>query len=383
MMKSNTLITSIVLIGTFFFCSTINSQQTIAEWYLNDNGLGGVQSSLSFATGSQSLATGANNTSSGIHSTALGTGVLAFGDASLATGSLTLASGYGSTAMGIQTTAAGYGSTAIGHKSIASGLYSTAIGFGVDEEYDPTLGGTPYYKNETLGNYSVVLGSRNKSVGINSISIGRDNLSAGGSSYAIGENNIATGNYSMAIGLFSESPSVQGFAFGNNAYADGFNTVAIGSANTIDENADSQQWNVNNRAFVVGNGYYDSALGTITRSDAFTIRFNGDATLSGNLAINSDARLKANIISLGSTLAKLLQIDGKTYTMKRDDNQKQQIGVLAQDIEKVFPELVSESNGVKSVNYQGLVPVLINAMKEQQKEIEELKNLVKEVLESK
>jgi hypothetical protein len=69
--------------------------------------------------------------------------------------------------------------------------------------------------------------------------------------------------------------------------------------------------------------------------------------------------------------------------MKRDDNQKQQIGVLAQDIEKVFPELVSESNGVKSVNYQGLVPVLINAMKEQQKEIEELKNLVKEVLESK
>ena len=41
------------------------------------------------------------------------------------------------------------------------------------------------------------------------------------------------------------------------------------------------------------------------------------------------------------------------------------IGLLAQDIEKVFPELVSESHGVKSVNYQGLVPVLINALKEQ------------------
>jgi hypothetical protein len=39
----------------------------------------------------------------------------------------------------------------------------------------------------------------------------------------------------------------------------------------------------------------------------------------------------------------------------------------------VFPELVSESNGVKSVNYQGLVPVLINALKEQQVEIEALK----------
>jgi hypothetical protein len=51
--------------------------------------------------------------------------------------------------------------------------------------------------------------------------------------------------------------------------------------------------------------------------------------------------------------------------MKKDENKKQKIGVLAQDIEKVFPELVSESNGVKSVNYQGLVPVLINALKEQ------------------
>ena len=51
--------------------------------------------------------------------------------------------------------------------------------------------------------------------------------------------------------------------------------------------------------------------------------------------------------------------------MKKDQNKKQKIGVLAQDIEKVFPELVSESNGVKSVNYQGLVPVLINALKEQ------------------
>jgi hypothetical protein len=39
----------------------------------------------------------------------------------------------------------------------------------------------------------------------------------------------------------------------------------------------------------------------------------------------------------------------------------------------VFPELVSESNGVKSVNYQGLVPVLINALKEQQAEIDRLK----------
>jgi hypothetical protein len=107
-------------------------------------------------------------------------------------------------------------------------------------------------------------------------------------------------------------------------------------------------------------------------SDAFKVLFNGDATVSndltvnGDVVVNSDMRLKANIISLGSTLFKLLQIDGKTYTMKRDATQKQKIGVLAQDIEKVFPELVVENNGIKSVNYQGLVPVLINSIKEQQ-----------------
>ena len=93
--------------------------------------------------------------------------------------------------------------------------------------------------------------------------------------------------------------------------------------------------------------------------------FDGTTTIAGDLNVNSDARLKANIISLGSTLSKLLQIDGKSYTMKMDESEKQKIGLLAQDIEKVFPELVSESHGVKSVNYQGLVPVLINALKEQ------------------
>jgi len=64
--------------------------------------------------------------------------------------------------------------------------------------------------------------------------------------------------------------------------------------------------------------------------------------------------------------------------MKKDENKKQKIGVLAQDIEKVFPELVSESNGVKSVNYQGLVPVLINALKEQDSKMNAQENKMNE-----
>ena len=90
-----------------------------------------------------------------------------------------------------------------------------------------------------------------------------------------------------------------------------------------------------------------------SRSNAFEVLFDGTTTIAGDLNINSDARLKANIISLGATLSKLLQIDGKTYTMKKDANHKKKIGLLAQDIEKVFPELVTETNDIKSVNYQG------------------------------
>jgi hypothetical protein len=59
---------------------------------------------------------------------------------------------------------------------------------------------------------------------------------------------------------------------------------------------------------------------------------------------------------------------------------KQKIGLLAQEIKEVFPELVSEDdNEMLAVNYQGLVPVLINALKEQQTEIDILKNQQSEI----
>jgi hypothetical protein len=96
--------------------------------------------------------------------------------------------------------------------------------------------------------------------------------------------------------------------------------------------------------------------------------FTGDVTIGGDVVVSSDAKLKSNIVSLGSTLSRLLLIDGKSYEMKG----KQKIGVLAQEIKEVFPELVSEDdNEMLAVNYQGLVPVLINALKEQDGKMKE------------
>jgi len=171
---------------------------------------------------------------------------------------------------------------------------------------------------------------------------------------------------------------------GHYTKASDYGSLVIGYYNDSGSSitAFDDRYDDSNTAFVIGNG-----AGNNSRSDALVVNFDGTTTIAGDLNVNSDARLKANIVSLGATLTKLLQIDGKTYKMKKDKNEKQKIGLLAQDIEKIFPELVSESNGIKSVNYQGLVPVLINALKEQdrkmksqQSQIDELKTLVNDFI---
>ena len=213
---------------------------------------------------------------------------------------------------------------------------------------------------------------------------------SGYASIAMGLSTEASGEYSIAMGQATEASGHYSTAMGVNTTASGFISTAMGGFTTASDRGSlvigqynllgstvtnsATEFSTENTAFVIGNGENINE-----RSDALTVLFDGTTTIAGDLSINSDARLKANIISLGSTLAKVLQIDGKSYTMKKDENKKQKIGVLAQDIEKVFPELVSESNGVKSVNYQGLVPVLINALKEQQTEIEILKEQQAEI----
>ena len=127
-----------------------------------------------------------------------------------------------------------------------------------------------------------------------------------------------------------------------------------------------------------------TTIGHSSDSDLMTLA-SGSLTVAGDVTISSDARLKSNIVALGPTLISLLQLEAKSYTMKNDVEQKQKIGLLAQEVQKVFPELVSEDeNGMLAVNYQALVPVLINALKEQENNYNELEKsleiLEKEIL---
>jgi hypothetical protein len=90
---------------------------------------------------------------------------------------------------------------------------------------------------------------------------------------------------------------------------------------------------------------------------------------------SSDINLKQNINPIDNSLGKVLQLNGVEFNWK--DTNQPSLGVIAQEVENVLPQLVKETDGIKAVNYNGLIGVLIEAVKDQQKQIEELKSLIK------
>ena len=215
------------------------------------------------------------------------------------------------------------------------------------------------------------MGNSTTASGNESTAMGYDTTASGEASTAMGYSTTASAQSSTAMGRGTTASGTNSTAMGYGTTASDYGSLVIGqynsSGSSVTNNATS--FSTSNTAFVIGNGADSS-----NKSDAFKVMFNGDTTVSndltvsGDVVVSSDARLKSNIVSLGSTLSRLLLIDGKSYEMKG----KQKIGVLAQDIKEVFPELVTEDdNEMLAVNYQGLVPVLINALKEQDGKMKE------------
>ena len=252
---------------------------------------------------------------------------------------------------------------ALGRASFVAGNYTRAHSLGAVAIGFLTIAG----KAEDItgaGDFNVIDGNN-----VGQFAVGWRTIASGNGAVAMGHGTTASGAWSLSHGNTTTASGTGSVAFGQgtNASADG--SFTVGKHNLT-----------SNAVFVVGNG-----ANSVNKSDAFVVNVDGSAVLSGDLTVNSDMRLKANIMSLGSTIAKLLQIDGKRYVMKTDAS-NQKIGLLAQDVQAVFPELVKEANneeGTLSVNYQGLIPVLINAIKEQQQEINELKELVKNKIQKK
>jgi hypothetical protein len=110
----------------------------------------------------------------------------------------------------------------------------------------------------------------------------------------------------------------------------------------------------------------------------------GDLTVKGDVIAYgspSDRKYKENIKPIESALDKAMQLQGVTFDWKEADSIldiKEDIGFIAQDVEKVLPELVRDSGkGNLSLRYQGITPILLEAIKELKAEIEELKKQIK------
>ena len=147
-----------------------------------------------------------------------------------------------------------------------------------------------------------------------------------------------------------------------------------GTASTIDNDS-------NNRVVTAkGDGTLNAESNLTFDGSILTVTGTIRATSDIVAYYSSDVRFKDNIISIDNPIEKVKQINGVEF----DWNDKQQnyeghdIGVIAQNIEEVIPEIVeTRKDGYKAVKYEKLVALLIEAIKQQQEEIEKLKNKFK------
>jgi hypothetical protein len=143
--------------------------------------------------------------------------------------------------------------------------------------------------------------------------------------------------------------------------------------------------------FFTGNGspqitlLQNGDVGIGTTSPGFRLHVNGLVGATSYVSL-SDARLKKDILPIRNALSTVLRMNGASYNWNSDANpdfqldNRRQLGFLAQEIEKLVPELVvTREDGYKTVNYLEIIPLLVESIKEQQKQIETLNRRIEKM----
>ena len=127
--------------------------------------------------------------------------------------------------------------------------------------------------------------------------------------------------------------------------------------------------------------YFDANVGDIHWRQGASTRFtfymtSANMTINGSLTQNSDERVKENIVEIPNAIDKVKAMKGVYYNRTDFNTGVTKVGVLAQEVEAVLPELIVEApdSGLKSVAYGELTAVLINAVKELEARVQELEN---------
>ncbi|MCX6300658.1 MAG: tail fiber domain-containing protein [Bacteroidia bacterium] len=360
-----------------------------------------------FSGGQFSIASGNNSFAFGYKANALSGGAFAFGDS-------TVASGWASVAFGFRTEASGGLSFAEGYLSKATGWYAVALG---KETKAIGTSSTAWGENtQAIGDNCTAFGIGSTASNYASTAIGIESVASGQSAFAGGKLCTASGAQSFAFGYQSKATGVLSVALGNNTTAVGTSSSAFGYLTKAKPYAsfvigqyndtsclEKDWWTGLDPVFVIGNGSSD-----INRKNALTVLQNGNTGIaminpqqkldiaggngrveSGyNWLTDSDIRYKKNILTLESSLEKVMALRGVSFDMINENsdsfNGRRNIGFIAQEMETVIPEVVfTDPNGYKSVAYDKITAVLSEAIKEQQlliesqqKQIDELKAIL-------
>ena len=399
------------------------------------------------AIGNYSTSMGNFTTANGLASTVMGFYSYANGNYSTSMGSSTNANGSASTSMGNFTYANGNYSTSMGNSTIANGNYSTSMGNGtiaksvsslVIGNYNDTTNtnrlfevgngiannyrsnamtvllngnvgigtttpGFPLNFANTLGDKISLYGNGGAHYGfsvlsgllqIHSDAAAADIVFGYGSSNSFTENMRIKGNGKVGIGTMDPiRPLSFPAALGEKIllYPGNVGEVGIGVyGNELRLHADNPGAKVSFGTQDNAGNFSENALAQ--RNGAYAFSILGSLWVNGT-TYASDERFKQNITAIKSPLQKLLQLNGVEYEMKTTAFAKyhfmpgRQMGLIAQNVEKIVPEAVNEKDGYKGVDYARLVPLLIESIKEQnkkmedqQKQIDEQRKMIEELL---
>tara|TARA_B110000459_G_C16573359_1_gene477492 strand:+ start:23 stop:1219 length:1197 start_codon:yes stop_codon:yes gene_type:complete len=173
-------------------------------------------------------------------------------------------------------------------------------------------------------------------------------------------NDIASGNLTFSGTLDITNGATSALNVSNGATFG--NTVVVGGAVTI-----------NNGTLQINNSAGEGVLQCNTNGNLIVA---GDVTSAGTI---SDERLKENVVRLNNSLEKVTQINGYNFNFK-DNPDETMLGVIAQEIEKVLPEVVyefeKEDTTYKAVRYANIVPLLIEAIKDLKDKVDDLEGRI-------
>jgi hypothetical protein len=216
-----------------------------------------------------------------------------------------------------------------------------------------------------------ITGTNNTAIGYRSLrsnTSGRFNTATGSGALrqnSVGENNSAFGNGS----LFSNTTGSSNTAIGMNALENN-ETGTLNTAIGFDAGVSTSNKNLTNTT-AIGNGARVTADNTIQLGNTAVTTIGGQVAWTAA----SDSRIKKNIVNSNYGLATVLKLRPVEYNLISND--LRQVGFIAQEVQKLVPEVVTGKEGdlskgeILGITYSNLVPVLTKAIQEQQKQIED------------